>query len=85
MKDYKPNINALVNAARSEGIRLGLEAAKQAIEMNRDEYDAVRLNGIRLGLEAAAKAADAYDNLAAKAIQRLNPETIAKEADNGPR
>lgn len=32
MKDYKPNINALVNAARLEGIRLGLEAAKRHAE-----------------------------------------------------
>lgn len=54
MKDYKPNINALVNAALKRGIRLGLAAAH--------------------------KAADAYDNLAAKAIQRLDTEAIAKEA-----
>jgi len=50
-----------------------------AREANQHLIDAARLEGIRLGLEAAAKAADAYDDLAAKAIQRIDPETIAKE------
>ena len=48
--------------------------------INQHLIDAARLEGIRLGLEAAVKAADAYDDLAARSVQRLDPETIAREA-----
>lgn len=48
--------------------------------LNQHLIDAARLEGIRLGLEAAVKAADAYDGLAAMSVQRLDPETIAREA-----
>jgi hypothetical protein len=48
--------------------------------LNQHLIDAARLEGIRLGLEAAAKAADAYDDLAAMSVKRLDPETIAREA-----
>ncbi len=54
---------------------------KHFFVLNQHLIDAARLEGIRLGLEAAFKAADAYDHLAAKAIRRLDPATIAKEAD----
>lgn len=53
--------------------------ARHYFTLNQHLIDAARLEGIRLGLEAAFKAADAYDHLAAKAIQRTDPETIAKE------
>ena len=48
--------------------------------VNQHLIDAARLEGIRIGLEAAVKAADAYDGLAAMSVQRLDPETIAREA-----
>ena len=58
--------------------------------LNQHLIDAARLEGIRLGLEAAARVADAewHDPNAGRiarlitvAIRALDPETIAKEAD----
>ena len=48
--------------------------------------DAAHLEGIRLGLEAAKRAIEPlYDPQADDILQALNPDTIAKEADNAPR
>ena len=50
--------------------------------------DAARLEGIRLGLEAAADALQAHDTrpgawmLIVQAIRALDPETIAREAQD---
>ena len=84
MKDYNPSIKHLIDAARLEGLQKGLKAfdeARLAVEGDIQKLcDAARLEGIRLGLEAAVKAADAYDDLAAMSVKRLDPDTIAREA-----
>jgi hypothetical protein len=50
--------------------------------INQHLIDAARLEGIRLGLEAAAREADyAWANRRYVNVRRLDPETIAKEAD----
>ena len=55
--------------------------------LNQHLIDAARLEGIRLGLEAAAKALQAHDtrpgawSIIVQAIRAVDPETIAKEAD----
>jgi hypothetical protein len=55
------------------------------------KIDAARLEGIEQGLKAAAAALQAHDTrpgawtLIVQAIRALDPETIAKEADNEPR
>lgn len=66
--------------------------------LNQHLIDAARLEGIRLGLEAAAKVPATLSNMCAEGsdpqrsydyaeevIRALNPDTIAKEADNEPR
>ena len=82
--EYQVLNQHLIDAARKEGLQTGLKAfdeARLAVEGDIQKLcDAARLEGIRLGLEAAAKAADAYDDLAAMSVQRLDPETIAREA-----
>ena len=60
------DMDAKIDAARLEGIRLGLEAADNAIKALYDERD---FNILRTR----------------KAVRALNPNTIAKEADNEPR
>ena len=55
--------------------------------MNRDEYDAALKRGIELGLEAAVKACGSvnvwtHGHLPIDVIQHLDPETIAREAQD---
>lgn len=83
----------LIDAARLEGLKKGLEvfdearlAAKADIAADVAKLcDAARLEGIRLGLEAAAgtlwEREDWEDVIdATDLIRNLDPETIAKEA-----
>ena len=65
------DMDAKIDAARLEGIRLGLEAAEQAIKALFSTGDTP--------LEAMALVD------ASKAVRALNPNTIAQEADNEPR
>jgi len=62
----------LIDAARLEGIRLGLEAADKAIEA------LVSTGDLHIEEETALEEASI-------AICTLNSEAIAKEADNAPR
>jgi len=62
----------LIDAARIEGIRLGLEAADKAIEA------LVSTGDLHIEEETALEEASI-------AICTLNSEAIAKEADNAPR
>ena len=62
--------------------------ARHYFVLNQHLIDAARLEGIRLGLEAAADEAEAgrrpsmdWCDHIATAIRALDPETIAKEAD----
>jgi hypothetical protein len=81
----------LIDAARKEGLQMGLEAfdeARLAVEGDIQKLcDAARLGGIRLGLEAAALDVLQTGRLlrpsmgeTAEAIRLLDPETIAREA-----
>ena len=77
----------LIDAARKEGLQMGLEAfdeARLAVEGDIQKLcDAARLGGIRLGLEAAKRAIEPlYEPQADDILQALNPETIAKEAQH---
>jgi hypothetical protein len=65
-------IQHLIDAARLEGIRLGLEAADKAIEA------LVSTGDLHIEEETALEEASI-------AICTLNSEAIAKEADNAPR
>ena len=49
--------------------------------LNQHLIDAARLEGIRLGLEAAAQVADHDWPDPNSPIRRLDPDTIAREAD----
>ena len=82
--DVWVEINSNLGALRglAEWFPLSWEERGRYRILNQHLIDAARLEGIRLGLEAAVKAADAYDDLAAMSVQRLDPETIAKETDN---
>lgn len=62
MKDYNPSVKHLIDAARLEGIRLGLEAAA----------DALQAHDTRPGAWM----------LIVQAIRALDPETIAREAQD---
>jgi hypothetical protein len=76
----------LIDAARLEGLKKGLEAfdeARLAVEADIAKLcDAARLEGIRLGLKAAAEVSDAVWQMGVRpgaTILSLKPETIAKE------
>ena len=69
MKDYKPNINALVNAARLDGIRLGLEAAEKIVWKDSRWMGS---DGPSIG-----------DRLC-RTLRALDPETIAREGWTPP-
>jgi hypothetical protein len=64
--------------------RAGQAASAERIKALEEEIDAARIEGIRLGLEAAAREAVNWAVMPANfddAIRLLDPETIAKEAD----
>jgi hypothetical protein len=66
------------------GYRHGQAASAYAMKVLEEDVKAARLEGIRLGLEAAAKEAVDWAVMPANfydAIRLLDPETIAKEAD----
>ena len=63
-------------------IGVGEIAARLAREDSQHLIDAARIEGIRLGLEAAATAIDREcPEVPTEIIGDLDPETIAKEAD----
>jgi len=72
----------LIDAARKEGLQMGLEAfdeARLAVEGDIQKLcDAARLEGIRLGLEAAG--AHLTEGGWIPEIRELDPDTIARKA-----
>ena len=69
------SVQSFIDAARREGIRLGLEAAAKEI-VERQELASNCPDGGSEYLRTDHMLAD---------IRALDPETIAKEADNEPR
>lgn len=78
MKDYKPNINARINAARLEGILLGLEAAAKVADSG---ADSLKTKWRKVRAEWGERTGGRFDGLceARALIRALNPDTIAKE------
>jgi hypothetical protein len=78
---------------QAEALRAGVDPSLWNYKLfyrvlNQHLIDAARLEGIRLGLEAAAREANKWqmqirpcDRFVDDAIRALDPETIAKEAD----
>jgi hypothetical protein len=69
----------LIDAARLEGIRLGLEAAAREAAKGSDRLDGEWREGCKTDNHLAGQS-DGMDE-AAGLIRALDPETIAKEAD----
>lgn len=74
----------LIDAARLEGIRLGLEAAARLAE---EESGNLSTTGRVLQSFGSRSSTTVLftDKGVGSAIRALNPDTIAKEADNEPR
>lgn len=78
MKSYNPSIKHLIDAARLEGIRLGLEAAAREGDKASDRLDGEWREGSRADGHLAGRV-DGMDE-ASVLIAALDPATIAREA-----
>lgn len=60
MKEYQPNIKALINAARREGFQIGLETAAQEAEVMFNRIDSENDLYYKTEYHSGAKAAYGY-------------------------